>query len=114
MLRGALLGYGLAVTDRYAPPDKRPPLLADSVPMGIFSALFAAALLPAKRRGRQLPERPAAADVALSGVAAHKFSRLIGKDKTRGVNLSRTGISLTMKNIVSRSIRDRRGLEAGS
>jgi hypothetical protein len=49
--------------------------------MTIFNALFAGALLLAKRRGRELPERPAAGDVVLVGIASHKLSRLIGKDK---------------------------------
>ena len=81
MLRAAFPGYGLAVSDQYAPPEKRPPLLAYTVAMAIFNGLFAAALLLAKRRGRELPERPAAADIALIGVASHKLSRLVGKDK---------------------------------
>ena len=81
MLRAAFPGYALAVSDQYAPPEKRPPLLAYSVLMAIFNGLFAAGLLLARRRGRELPERPAAADIALIGVASHKLSRLVGKDK---------------------------------
>jgi hypothetical protein len=49
--------------------------------MVIFNTLFAAALLLARRRGRRLPERVGAADVLTLGVAAHKLSRLISKDK---------------------------------
>ena len=67
--------------DQYASPEKRPPLGAYAVTMAIFNALFAAGLLLAKRRGRELPERPAAGDIVLIGVASHKLSRLIGKDK---------------------------------
>jgi hypothetical protein len=63
------------VTEGYAPPEKRPPLLAYTAFMAIFNALFAGALLIARRKGRELPQRPA------PGVAAHKLSRLIGKDK---------------------------------
>jgi uncharacterized protein DUF1360 len=69
------------MSDEYAPPEKRPPLLAFSILMAVFNALFAAGLLVAKRRGRELPEKPAAADIVLIGVASHKLSRLIGKDK---------------------------------
>jgi Protein of unknown function (DUF1360) len=69
------------MSDEYAPPEKRPPLLAYSILMAVFNALFAAGLLVAKRRGRELPEKPAAADIVLIGVASHKLSRLIGKDK---------------------------------
>jgi hypothetical protein len=35
----------------------------------------------ALRRGRELPARPSAADIALVGVASHKLSRLVTKDK---------------------------------
>jgi hypothetical protein len=49
--------------------------------MAIFNGLFAGGLLLARRCGRELPERPAAADILLIGVASHKLSRLIAKDK---------------------------------
>jgi hypothetical protein len=31
--------------------------------------------------GRELPERPSAADIALAGIATHKVTRLIAKDR---------------------------------
>jgi len=65
----------------YAPPGERPPLLPYAVAMAIFNALFAAALVVARRRGRELPERIATVDLATIGVASHKLSRLIAKDK---------------------------------
>lgn len=65
----------------YAAPRERPPLLSYAVLMAIFNGLFATALAIAKRQGRQLPERPGAGDVVLIGVASHKLSRLIAKDK---------------------------------
>jgi hypothetical protein len=65
----------------YAPPSERPPLLSYAAFMALFGALFGTGLLTAKRRGRELPERIAAADLLLVGVASHKLSRLIGKDK---------------------------------
>jgi uncharacterized protein DUF1360 len=49
--------------------------------MAIFAALFGGALLAHRRSGRELPERVGAGDLALVGVASHKLSRLIGKDK---------------------------------
>jgi hypothetical protein len=69
------------MTEDYAPSAERPPLLGYAAFMAIFNGLFAAALVVARRRGRQLPPRPAPADIVLIGVASHKFSRLIGKDK---------------------------------
>ena len=65
----------------YAPPGERPPLLSYAAVMAAFHALFALALALAKRRGRELPERIGAADLATIGVASHKLSRLIAKDK---------------------------------
>src|SRR3954447_25461946 len=67
--------------DGYAPAEKRPPLTAYALTMAMFNAGFAAVLLLARRRGRQLPERFAAADLVTIGVASHKLSRLIAKDK---------------------------------
>jgi uncharacterized protein DUF1360 len=67
--------------DGYAPPDERPPLLSYAVTMSVFNVLFAGALLLARRRGRPLPERVGVADVLTLGVASHKLSRLIAKDK---------------------------------
>jgi hypothetical protein len=49
--------------------------------MGIFNALLAGVLLLARRRGRELPERIGAGDLVTVGVASHKLSRLIAKDK---------------------------------
>jgi hypothetical protein len=68
-------------TDGYAPPAERPPLAHYAWLMGLFNALFGGALAVAMRTGRELPERPAAADLALVGIASHKVSRLIAKDK---------------------------------
>ncbi|MET0557246.1 MAG: DUF1360 domain-containing protein [Solirubrobacterales bacterium] len=67
--------------DEYAPPEKRPPLGSYAVLGTIFNALFATALLLARRRGRELPERIGAGDLVTVGVASHKLSRLIAKDK---------------------------------
>jgi hypothetical protein len=71
----------MKATDDYAPAEQRPPLLAYAVLMSIFNGAFAAALILTRRFGRELPERPGAADVVLIGVASHKLSRLVTKDK---------------------------------
>lgn len=65
----------------YAPAGERPPLLSYMATMGIFNGVFAAALLAAKRSGRELPERVDPADVVMVGTAAHKLSRLLTKEK---------------------------------
>jgi hypothetical protein len=67
--------------DGYAPPGQRPPLLAYTATMAVFGGLFSAALLVARRSGRELPERIDGCDLATIGVASHKLSRLISKDK---------------------------------
>jgi hypothetical protein len=67
--------------DGYAEPEERPPLLAYAVMIGVFNAIFAGGLFAARRSGRPLPERVAAADLVLIGTASHKLSRLISKDK---------------------------------
>lgn len=65
----------------YAPPAERPPLGSYAVGMAAFNLLFGAGLLLARRSGRGLPERTGAADLLTVGVASHKLSRLIAKDK---------------------------------
>jgi Protein of unknown function (DUF1360) len=65
----------------YAPPSERPPLLSYVTLMSIFNGLFAGALVAARRSGRELPERIGAGDLLTIGVASHKLSRLISKDK---------------------------------
>jgi hypothetical protein len=64
----------------YAPPRKRPPFGSYALFTGVFNGAFGAALAAAGRSGR-LPEQVAAGDVVLVGVASHKLSRVIAKDK---------------------------------
>jgi uncharacterized protein DUF1360 len=70
-----------AQASAYAPPGERPPLGSYAVTMAVFNVLFGGALLLAKRTGRTLPERVGAADVLSIGIASHKLSRVIAKDK---------------------------------
>jgi hypothetical protein len=65
----------------YAPAAEKPPLFSYATLMGIFSALFAGALAAVRWQGRELPERIGLADLLTVGVASHKLSRLITKDK---------------------------------
>jgi hypothetical protein len=64
----------------YAPPRERPPFGAYAVFTTAFNTAFAGALAAAARSGR-LPERVEAGDVVLVGVATHKLSRMITKDR---------------------------------
>jgi hypothetical protein len=47
----------------------------------VFGAAFVGSLVAAERSGRKLPEAIGTRDVILAGVATHKVSRLISKDK---------------------------------
>ncbi|WP_305789276.1 DUF1360 domain-containing protein [Symbioplanes lichenis] len=64
---------------QYAPHEHRP-LDGYAATMGAFGALAATVAATARLTGRQLPERPATADVVLISIATHKLSRLIAKD----------------------------------
>jgi hypothetical protein len=64
----------------YAPRRERPPFAAYAGFTAAFNAAFAAALVAAGRSGR-LPERVDPSDVVLVGIATHKLSRLITKDR---------------------------------
>ena len=48
--------------------------------IAVYNAAFAAALVAARLAGRSLPT-PTVGDIALFGVATHKLSRLLAKDK---------------------------------
>jgi hypothetical protein len=65
----------------YAGPRERPPLASYAAFAGLFNGAVASGLLAARRAGHELPERIDAGDVVLTGVATHKLSRLLAKDK---------------------------------
>jgi hypothetical protein len=65
----------------YAPPGTERPLAAYSLLTSVFSASFVGALVAAHRAGHRLPADISAKDVILTGVATHKLSRLIARDK---------------------------------
>jgi Protein of unknown function (DUF1360) len=65
----------------YADEDDHRPLGGYAVLTTTFFTAFGGALLAAKARGRQFPERVSVQDVVLTGVATHKVARLIAKDK---------------------------------
>ena len=66
--------------DGYADSSERPPLGWYALFVAVFNGLFGGALLLARRQGRELPDL-GASDIILAGVASHKVSRIIGKDK---------------------------------
>ena len=67
--------------DGYAPDHEHRPLAGYSVMSSIFGASFVGGLVAAHRAGHRLPQELSAKDIALTGIATHKLSRLIAKDK---------------------------------
>jgi hypothetical protein len=65
----------------YAEPERRPPLGSYALLAGLFNAAVGAGLVAARRSGHELPERIDNRDLLLTGVATHKLSRLVAKDK---------------------------------
>ncbi len=69
-----------SLASHYAPGQERP-LGAYATLTGVYGGVLAASLVALRARGHRLPERFAVADVLLVGIASHKLSRLIAKDK---------------------------------
>jgi hypothetical protein len=65
----------------YAAPRQRPPFGSYAALTALFNAAMAAGVVRARRGGRDLPERLETRDIVLNGIATHKLSRLISKDK---------------------------------
>ncbi len=61
--------------------DEERPLAAYVGLSGSFALAFGGSLLALRARRRELPARPAVGDLLLVGVATHKVSRLLAKDK---------------------------------
>lgn len=61
--------------------DQHHPLGGYAALAATFGTALAGGLALLQATGRELPERPAAADVLLVGVATHKLSRLIARDR---------------------------------
>ena len=68
----------------YAASGEHRPLGGYAVLTGVFGAALGGALLAARVTGRDLPQRIDLQDVVFAGVATHKVSRLIAKDKVTG------------------------------
>jgi hypothetical protein len=76
MLRDGAAG----IAADYSPEEERP-LGTYATLTGVFLGAFASALAATRVAGKELPERFATADVVLLGLATHKLSRVISKDK---------------------------------
>jgi hypothetical protein len=69
------------VLDGYASEEQDRPLTAYAGVTATFALSMAAAAAGLRAAGRQLPERPAVTDMIVAGIATHKLSRLLTKDK---------------------------------
>jgi len=65
----------------YAAADEHRPLGGYAILSGAFGVAFTGALLAGRAGGGPLPERIGAHDLLIAGIATHKVSRLIAKDK---------------------------------
>lgn len=70
---------GEGLTTGYAHEHR--PLAGYSVLTATFAVAFAGSLFAARRAGRDMPEQLGPWDLVTAGVATHKLSRLITKDK---------------------------------
>jgi hypothetical protein len=69
-----------SLSSHYAPSEERP-LGSYAILAGTYGSALAGSLIALRARGHRLPERFTAPDVLMLGVATHKLSRLIAKDK---------------------------------
>ena len=73
-------GESDGVATQYSPGQERP-LRAYVTLAGVYAAGVTCALLALRRSGRELPLRPSVGDVLMVGIATHKLSRVIARDK---------------------------------
>ena len=74
------VGSGGGLVAHYAPGQERP-LKGYMTLASLFATATGGSLLALRASGRSLPEQMQASDVLLIGIASHKLSRLIAKDK---------------------------------
>ena len=72
--------WAAAANAGYSPEQDRP-LATYAAMTGAFVAAFGGSLWGIRLAGKELPERLVLADVVLVGLATHKLSRVIAKDK---------------------------------
>ena len=68
----------------YTQDGEERPLGSYSLLTSVFSVTFVGALIAARRAGYALPSEYRTKDVVLTGLATHKLSRLIARDKVTG------------------------------
>ncbi|MGI8632222.1 MAG: DUF1360 domain-containing protein [Solirubrobacterales bacterium] len=66
-------------------PESQRPLGGYAVLIGVYHGLTALGIVGLRRAGRPFPPRLGWVDVALYGIATHKISRLLAKEKIAGV-----------------------------
>ena len=69
-----------SLASHYA-PGQEPPLGAYAALTAVYGSGFSAGLIALRARRRPLPERLTVTDLLLVGVATHKLSRMIAKDR---------------------------------
>lgn len=69
-----------SITSHYAPRQDRP-LGSYAILTGVYGSTLAGSLIVLRACHRKLPERIGVGDLLLVGIATHKVSRLIAKDK---------------------------------
>jgi Protein of unknown function (DUF1360) len=65
----------------YSPPDEERPLGGYVALTSTFALAIGGALAALRASGAELPDRPSGSDLVLTGIATHKISRLLTKDK---------------------------------
>ena len=71
----------LDAADGYAPEHEHRPLAGYALLSGAFAASFGGSLFAAQRSAGELPERVETRDILLIGIATHKVTRLLVKDR---------------------------------
>ena len=75
------IGAWAAAANAGYSPERDRPLATYAAMTGVFVAAFGGSLWGIRLAGKELPERLALADVVLVGIATHKLSRVIAKDR---------------------------------
>jgi hypothetical protein len=68
-------------TAGYADPHLHRPLAGYTILTAAFGTAFIGSLVAARKRGHELPERIETRDIVLMGLATHKVTRLLAKDR---------------------------------